>query len=108
MAKLLKGGVALIHDEFDNITPSRVDILIHHDRIVQVDKNIAPLAQCEVVDCTDKIISPGFVDAHHHLWQTMLKGLFGNSQFLRYLAISTLLYSDSCIYLRLTKRQLIY
>lgn len=30
--------------------------------------------EIEVVDCRGKIVSPGFVDTHHHLWQTQLKG----------------------------------
>lgn len=91
MSKLLKGGVVLVHGANDSITPTKTDILIQGDRIARLEANISPPEGCEVIDCTDKIISPGFVDAHHHMWQTMLKGLFGNAQFLEYLAVSAYL-----------------
>lgn len=90
MAKLLKGGVVLVHGANDSITPTKADILIQGGRIAALEANISPPQDCEVIDCTDKIISPGFVDSHHHMWQTMLKGLFGNAQFLEYLAVSKL------------------
>lgn len=89
MSKLLKGGVVLIHGENDDkITPNKTDILIQDDRIIEISADITPPKGCDVLDCTDKIISPGFVDTHHHLWQTMLKGLFGNAQLVPYIAVS--------------------
>lgn len=88
MFKLLQGGTVLIHGEGDRITPTVTDILLQDDRIALIEKEIAPPANADIVDCTGKIISPGFVDSHRHLWQTMLKGLFGNAQFMPYLSIS--------------------
>ncbi|KAF3042126.1 hypothetical protein E8E12_005352 [Didymella heteroderae] len=42
----------------------------------------------EVVDCTGKIISPGFIDTHRHGWQTAFKTIGSNTSlaeyFLRY------------------------
>lgn len=32
-----------------------------------------------------KIISPGFVDTHHHVWQTLLKGRHADQTLLQYL-----------------------
>lgn len=86
MSKLLKGGIVLIHGEGDKVTPTKTDVLIQEDRIVSLANDVSVPPDCEVIDCTGKIISPGFVDAHHHLWQTMLKGMYGDSQFLEYLA----------------------
>jgi cytosine/adenosine deaminase-related metal-dependent hydrolase len=37
-----------------------------------------------------KIISPGFVDTHHHLWQTQLKGRHANELLLEYMASGNL------------------
>lgn len=86
MAKLLQGGIVLIHDENDKIIPTKTDVLIQGDRITSLDHAISPPPGCEVIDCTDKIVSPGFVDSHHHLWQTMLKGMYGDAQFPEYYA----------------------
>lgn len=89
MAKLLKGGVVLIHGDNDVVHPTKTDILIEGSVITKLEDNVTPPEGCEVVDCNDKIISPGFIDTHHHLWQTMLKGLFGDATFMNYMAIST-------------------
>jgi 5-methylthioadenosine/S-adenosylhomocysteine deaminase len=49
------------------------DVLIDHDRIAAVGPNIhAPGAT--VVHATGKIVMPGFVDTHNHLWQSVLRG----------------------------------
>ncbi len=85
---LLKSGTVLIHDDQDKITPKRADILVEGNRIARIEQNIPAPDGCEVIDCTDKIISPGFVDTHHHIWQSPLKGLFGDMAFLPYFAIS--------------------
>jgi cytosine/adenosine deaminase-related metal-dependent hydrolase len=37
-----------------------------------------------IIDCTAKIISPGFVDTHHHVWQTCLKGTHADETLLDY------------------------
>jgi hypothetical protein len=36
-------------------------------------------------DCTDKIISAGFVDTHHHTWQSLLKGRHANQTLMQYM-----------------------
>lgn len=57
---LLKNGTALIHDANDHVDAVVTDILIEHDKISKIAKDIsAPGA--EVIDCSDKLISPGSV-----------------------------------------------
>lgn len=74
-AILLKGGTLLLHDDRDHVNPLRqTDILIQSNRIARIGKGLAAPAGAELVNCKGKIISPGFVDTHHHLWQTQLKG----------------------------------
>ena len=36
----------------------------------------------KIIDCVGKIVSPGFVDTHHHLWQTQLKGRHAEQNLL--------------------------
>lgn len=72
---LLKNGTALIHNpQDDHVDAVKTDILISGNKISQIGKDLtAPSSSTTTIDCTDKIISPGFVDTHHHVWQTPLK-----------------------------------
>lgn len=88
MSLLLRSGTVLIHDDDDNIVPTHADVLIEGDRVFKIEATISPPPSCKVIDCTNKIVSPGFVDTHHHVWQSPLKGLFGDMALLPYLAIS--------------------
>lgn len=94
---LLKGGNVLIHDTDDKVTPTRADVLVEGSRITKIEPSITAPDGCEVIDCTDKIVSPGLIDTHHHMWQSPLKGLFGDSAFVPYMALSeyTALTSES-------------
>ncbi|WP_328693435.1 amidohydrolase family protein [Streptomyces phaeochromogenes] len=52
----------------------RGDVLIEDGVIVEVAERVdAPDA--EVIDATDRIVMPGFVDNHRHSWQTAFRGV---------------------------------
>lgn len=87
---LLKGGTVLIHDDQDNVQALERDILIEGNRIIKIASNIGNVANAELIDCDSMIISPGFVDTHHHLWQTQLKGRHANELLLDYMASGNL------------------
>ncbi|KAF3002432.1 hypothetical protein E8E13_004045 [Curvularia kusanoi] len=87
---LLKDGVVLIHNAQNHIVPTRTDILIEHGMIVKIGQDLEATERAEIVDCADKLISPGFVDTHHHGWQTQLKGRHANEQLLQYMATGNL------------------
>ena len=62
MAKLLKNGQIL------NAAGmlERADILIKAEKVVKIESNIAP-DNHEIIDVSDKVVLPGFVDLHVHL-----------------------------------------
>ncbi|KAF5547610.1 5-methylthioadenosine s-adenosylhomocysteine deaminase [Fusarium phyllophilum] len=61
-------------------------LLIEGNRIARIASHIDPPSQStEVIDCSAKIISPGFVDTHHHVWQTQLKGRHADHSLLEYM-----------------------
>src|SRR5262252_10705973 len=49
------------------------DILLTGDTIAAVGKNLQGDG-AEVIDATGKIVMPGFVDTHNHLWQSLIRG----------------------------------
>ncbi|OAL37484.1 hypothetical protein AYO20_03333 [Fonsecaea nubica] len=83
----LRGGTVLTHDDHDHVVPLRnTDLLVCDGVITDIGKNISPPSiDIEVIDCKGKIISPGFVDTHHHLWQTQLKGRHAEQGLVSYM-----------------------
>lgn len=83
---LLQGGTILFHNPDDSITPLKdTDLLIEGDVITKIASSISPPASAQTINCHGKIISPGFIDTHHHLWQTQLKGRFSDDTLLDYM-----------------------
>jgi cytosine/adenosine deaminase-related metal-dependent hydrolase len=81
----LVGGTLLVHDDNDNVEAlANTDILIKSGKIAEIGMNIRPTPNTQVIDCHGKIISPGFVDTHHHVWQTQLKGRHSDDTLLDY------------------------
>ena len=49
------------------------DVVIENDLIVAVGRNLPHSSNHVVIDGTNAIVSPGFVDTHRHTWQTQTK-----------------------------------
>ena len=76
---LFSGGTVTA---FDNATSSlevmpNGAVLAENDRISQVFNgslfNVTKPANTEVMNVSGKIVTPGFIDMHHHLWQIPLQ-----------------------------------
>ena len=67
---IIKNGILL---DVEKSKSEKMDISIENGKITAIKKNIKPKKDDEVIDATDKIIAPGFIDAHCHL------GLMGDS-----------------------------
>ena len=74
---LIKGGHVLSMDpETGNFAVG--DVLLEGSRIVSVAAAIdAPGAA--VIDATDKVVMPGFIDTHHHLFETALRSFLADA-----------------------------
>ncbi|KAH7138521.1 hypothetical protein B0J11DRAFT_514637 [Dendryphion nanum] len=85
MSILLRNGTVLIHDANNHVIPTQTSILINNSKIAKIGRDIVASSGTQTIDCTDKIISPGFIDTHHHGWQTQLKGRHANELLLEYM-----------------------
>jgi len=52
-----------------------VDLLIQGNRIAQVGKNLLSPADAEIIDGSDCVVMPGFINTHAHLYQNLMKGI---------------------------------
>jgi cytosine/adenosine deaminase-related metal-dependent hydrolase len=72
---LLKAGMVLSLDpavgDFDS-----GDVLIGGKKILAVGRNLS--ATATVVDASGMIVMPGFVDTHHHQYETILRGILAD------------------------------
>ena len=78
---LLKGGVVLTLDaqvgDFAN-----GDVLIEGKKILAVGRNLSTAAT--VVDASGMIVMPGFVDTHHHQYETILRSILADGNLGRF------------------------
>src|SRR5271163_1448272 len=66
---LLKGGLVVTVDESLGDLPD-ADVLIHDGVIVGIAPGLSTsIPDAEVIDCTGRLVIPGFVDTHRHVWQ---------------------------------------
>lgn len=78
MKRLLLKNISTIYtfDDSDQILQN-CSILVDGDKIVEIGKEVAitPDIDIEVIDCTGLVALPGFVNTHHHLYQTLFRGI---------------------------------
>ncbi|KAJ5170038.1 Amidohydrolase 1 [Penicillium coprophilum] len=83
---LLQGGTLLVHEVDERVVARQLDLLIDGNNIVKIEEKIDVNEESvKIINCDGKIVSPGFVSTHHHLWQTQLKGQHGNHTLLEYI-----------------------
>lgn len=65
------------------------DVLFEGDTIVSVGKGLSD-AGATVLDASGKIVMPGIVDVHNHLWQSLIRGCATDKDLLGWL--------DECVF----------
>jgi cytosine/adenosine deaminase-related metal-dependent hydrolase len=71
---LIKNATVISIDPHIGIK-TNCDILIRNGSIEDVSQGIDEPEGAEIFDAKDCIVSPGFLDTHHHMWQQLLRGM---------------------------------
>jgi 5-methylthioadenosine/S-adenosylhomocysteine deaminase len=70
---LIADALVLTMDDELGTLP-RADVLIEDRRIAAVGPDLQRHSNVDVIDGRDRIVMPGFVDTHRHMWAAMLRG----------------------------------
>jgi 5-methylthioadenosine/S-adenosylhomocysteine deaminase len=78
---LIKNGHVLTLDKaLGDI--DRADVLIERGKIVAIRPDIA--ADARVIDASNAVVMPGFIDTHRHLWEGLMRNLFPDLSYPDY------------------------
>src|ERR1700732_2981747 len=76
-AIVLKDGIVLSMDsqvgDFE-----KADVLIQGKKIISVGPNVSVPAHAMIVNAAGMIVMPGFIDTHHHQFETPLRGILSD------------------------------
>src|SRR5262245_35870014 len=82
---LLKGGTVVSLDEKvgDFV---KGDVLIEGKKIANIAADIKVSGSVQVIDASNTIVTPGFVDAHRHSWEGQLRRIIPDGEIGAYMA----------------------
>jgi cytosine/adenosine deaminase-related metal-dependent hydrolase/ribose/xylose/arabinose/galactoside ABC-type transport system permease subunit len=70
---IVQGGTVLTLDRaLGNF--QRADVLIEGDKIAAVGPDLTA-SDAEIIDATNSIVMPGFIDSHRHIWEGLLRNI---------------------------------
>lgn len=75
MKKILKNIRYVVTFNDRDETFENCDIVINGNQIEKIGRDLQTDANGEVIDCTGLTALPGFVNTHHHLYQTLFRGI---------------------------------
>lgn len=83
---LLKNGTVLQHQDGDRIEPLHAtDVLIEGNRIKKIARDLQSPPDAQVINCSGRIVSPGMIDTHNHLWMTQRNARHAEQTLLEYI-----------------------
>lgn len=81
---ILRNGTVLTAAVKGEVLPS-TDVLVVDGVIVEIGKDLQRDG-AEIIDVTDRLVMPGFVDTHRHTWQSVARNLASDWSLTEYLA----------------------
>ncbi|MGI6432299.1 MAG: amidohydrolase family protein [Sphaerochaetaceae bacterium] len=80
MADTLFVNATLIQSGEEISITSNVDVAVCDTLIVEVGKHLKQrYPHFQIIDCTDKLLVPGFVCSHHHYYSALSRGMLVSS-----------------------------
>lgn len=74
---ILKNIRYLVTQNSEREVLENVDVLVNDSRITAIGREI-PTGNHEIIDCSNKVVMPGLVNAHTHASMTLLRGISDN------------------------------
>jgi len=77
---MVKGVLMLLRNAFvlnhgDSVSSGKRDVRIKDDCLVEIADSIVPYLDEEVIDLKGKLLLPGFVCSHTHLYSNLSRGI---------------------------------
>lgn len=79
---LIRGGCVVSLDPGVGEIP-RGDVLIENGKILEVGPSLE-VDGADIIDATDTIVLPGFVDTHRHIWQASMRSITADWSLMDY------------------------
>lgn len=106
-SKLLRNGTVLsFNDETQSIKVlHKCSVLIKGDEITAIGNDLDTPSDAEIIDVSDRIVAPGMINTHTHLWQTAFRTMGPNTTLAEYFTIAsqfssaTRLFSSQDVYI---------
>src|SRR5439155_6653204 len=76
---LIKNGAVITVDPARGVLP-RADVLVRDGQIERIGPDLTA-AGAVLIDATDMIVMPGFVDTHYHMWSALGRNIIGDDGF---------------------------
>jgi cytosine/adenosine deaminase-related metal-dependent hydrolase len=87
---LIKGGHVVTMDSQLGDFPVG-DVHVRDDRIVAVGEHLK-VSGAEIIDASNCMVTPGFIDGHRHAWQSLLRGEAADWSLPRYMVEARAMY----------------
>ncbi|HIV58709.1 MAG TPA: amidohydrolase family protein [Candidatus Stackebrandtia faecavium] len=82
---LVKSAYVLPFDT--DVKEGLADLLVREGVIEAIGTDLDAPVDVEVIDATDQIVMPGFIDTHWHLWNSLLRGTVADAPGYDYFSV---------------------
>ena len=89
-ATLIRNAQITVTMDADRSEPEGVSILIENGAITAIGRDLHAPAGAEIVEASGLIVTPGLINTHHHLYQTLTRAVPGGQDALLFGWLRTL------------------